>query len=61
VWKKSTPFLYDLVIGYALQWPSLIHTHLLRGSASALELSADDKIPKVVSIFIYRIFDKFTK
>ena len=23
VWKKNTPFLYDLVITHALEWPSL--------------------------------------
>lgn len=23
VWKKNTPFLYDLVISHALEWPSL--------------------------------------
>lgn len=23
VWKKNTPFLYDLVISYPLEWPSL--------------------------------------
>ncbi|KAL5575973.1 hypothetical protein UlMin_017672 [Ulmus minor] len=23
IWKKNTPFLYDLVITYALEWPSL--------------------------------------
>ena len=24
VWKKNTPFLYDLVISHPLEWPSLI-------------------------------------
>ena len=24
VWKKNTPFLYDLVISHAPEWPSLI-------------------------------------
>ena len=23
IWKKNTPFLYDLVITHALEWPSL--------------------------------------
>lgn len=23
VWKKNTPFLYDLIISHALEWPSL--------------------------------------
>lgn len=23
IWKKNTPFLYDLVMTHALQWPSL--------------------------------------
>jgi hypothetical protein len=23
VWKKNTPFLYDLVMAHALEWPSL--------------------------------------
>lgn len=23
VWKKNTPFLYDLVVSHPLQWPSL--------------------------------------
>ena len=23
VWKKNTPFLYDLVLTHALEWPSL--------------------------------------
>ena len=23
VWKKNTPFLYDLIITHALEWPSL--------------------------------------
>lgn len=23
VWKKNTPFLYDLVISHSLEWPSL--------------------------------------
>lgn len=23
VWKKNTPFLYDLVVSHALEWPSL--------------------------------------
>ena len=28
VWKKNTPFLYDLVITHALEWPrSVSHYH----------------------------------
>lgn len=23
IWKKNTPFLYDLVMTHALEWPSL--------------------------------------
>lgn len=23
IWKKNTPFLYDLVVTHALEWPSL--------------------------------------
>ena len=23
IWKKNTPFLYDLIITHALEWPSL--------------------------------------
>ena len=23
IWKKNTPFLYDLVITHGLEWPSL--------------------------------------
>ena len=23
IWKKNTPFLYDLVMSHALEWPSL--------------------------------------
>lgn len=23
IWKKNTPFLYDLVLTHALEWPSL--------------------------------------
>uniref|UniRef100_A0A286XZU4 Histone-binding protein RBBP4-like N-terminal domain-containing protein n=1 Tax=Cavia porcellus TaxID=10141 RepID=A0A286XZU4_CAVPO len=23
IWKKNMPFLYDLVMTYALEWPSL--------------------------------------
>ena len=23
IWKKNTPFLYDLVVAHALEWPSL--------------------------------------
>jgi hypothetical protein len=23
IWKKNTPFLYDLVLSHALEWPSL--------------------------------------
>lgn len=23
IWKKNTPFLYDLVISHSLEWPSL--------------------------------------
>jgi hypothetical protein len=23
VWKKNTPFLYDLILTHALEWPSL--------------------------------------
>lgn len=23
IWKKNTPFLYDLLITHALEWPSL--------------------------------------
>ncbi len=23
VWKRNTPYLYDLVITHALEWPSL--------------------------------------
>lgn len=23
IWKKNTPYLYDLVITHALEWPSL--------------------------------------
>jgi len=37
IWKKNTPFLYDLVMTHALEWPSLsvqwlpnCHTYELR-------------------------------
>ncbi len=23
IWKKNTPFLYDLLVTHALEWPSL--------------------------------------
>ena len=23
IWKKNTPFLYDIVVSHALEWPSL--------------------------------------
>lgn len=23
IWRKNTPFLYDLVVTHALEWPSL--------------------------------------
>ena len=23
IWKKNTPFLYDLVVSHTLEWPSL--------------------------------------
>ena len=36
IWKKNTPFLYDLVVTKALEWPALTcqwlpvsHTHIL--------------------------------
>ncbi|CAL9082931.1 unnamed protein product [Musa acuminata var. zebrina] len=34
VWKKNTPFLYDLVISHALEWPSLTVQWLPSSSSS---------------------------
>lgn len=33
VWRKNTPFLYDLVISHSLEWPSLT-VHWLPSSPS---------------------------
>lgn len=30
IWKKNTPFLYDLVVTHALDWPSLTVSWLPR-------------------------------
>ncbi|KAG0502106.1 hypothetical protein HPP92_002178 [Vanilla planifolia] len=35
VWKKNSPFLYDLVISHALEWPSLTVQWLPSSSSSA--------------------------
>lgn len=35
VWKKNTPFLYDLVISHALEWPSLTVQWLPAPSSSS--------------------------
>ncbi|CAL9158489.1 histone-binding protein MSI1-like isoform X1 [Musa acuminata AAA Group] len=35
VWKKNTPFLYDLVISHALEWPSLTVQWLPSSSSSS--------------------------
>ncbi|URE23734.1 Histone-binding protein RBBP4 or subunit C of CAF1 complex [Musa troglodytarum] len=35
VWKKNTPFLYDLVISHALEWPSLTAQWLPSSSSSS--------------------------
>jgi histone-binding protein RBBP4 len=38
IWKKNTPFLYDLVMTHALEWPSL--TAQVSSGCSLPELTA---------------------
>uniref|UniRef100_A0A8C7YJL8 Retinoblastoma binding protein 4 n=1 Tax=Oryzias sinensis TaxID=183150 RepID=A0A8C7YJL8_9TELE len=37
IWKKNTPFLYDLVMTHALEWPSLTAQWLPDVTRSASE------------------------
>lgn len=39
IWKKNTPFLYDLVMTHALEWPSLTAQWLPDVTRSVLPLS----------------------
>ena len=39
IWKKNTPFLYDLVITHALEWPSLTCQWLPGTSLAAKNMS----------------------
>lgn len=42
IWKKNTPFLYDLVMTHALEWPSLtvqVRRSRKRGSVSQSSFS----------------------
>ncbi|KAJ0967017.1 hypothetical protein J5N97_023934 [Dioscorea zingiberensis] len=43
VWKKNTPFLYDLVISHALEWPSLT-VQWLPSSLSSSSSSASSSL-----------------
>lgn len=42
IWKKNTPFLYDLVVTHALEWPSLTVQWLpVRGWGGARHRGSD--------------------
>lgn len=42
IWKKNTPFLYDLVITHALEWPSLTVQWLPPTCKQQQDISKDD-------------------
>ncbi|KAI8029280.1 WD-40 repeat-containing protein MSI1 [Camellia lanceoleosa] len=42
IWKKNTPFLYDLVITHALEWPSLTIEWLPNREESRKDYSVED-------------------
>ncbi|XP_058090798.1 histone-binding protein MSI1-like [Magnolia sinica] len=52
VWKKNTPFLYDLVISHALEWPSLTIQWLPFSSVHRLILGThtSDGVPNFLMI-----------
>ena len=39
IWKKNTPFLYDLVMTHALEWPSLTAQWLPDVTRYSVEIS----------------------
>jgi len=43
IWKKNTPFLYDLLVTHALEWPSLT-VQWMPGMGSAAHVT-DSCIP----------------
>ena len=45
IWKKNTPFLYDLVMTHALEWPSLTAQWL------------PDVTRYVINMLVYNIFN----
>ncbi|XP_072976359.1 histone-binding protein MSI1-like [Typha angustifolia] len=45
VWKKNTPFLYDLVISHALEWPSLTAQWLPSSPLSSSSSSSSSSNP----------------
>lgn len=49
VWKKNTPFLYDLVISHALEWPSLT-VQWLPSSKLILGTHTSDDAPNFLMI-----------
>ncbi|KAL5995691.1 hypothetical protein ACLOJK_041807 [Asimina triloba] len=55
VWKKNTPFLYDLVVSHALEWPSLTIQWLPSSSATTvhrliLGTHTSDDVPNFLMI-----------
>ena len=46
IWKKNTPFLYDLVMTHALEWPSLTAQWLPDVTRSDSPESLCSKLPK---------------
>ncbi|KAF9618416.1 hypothetical protein IFM89_001139 [Coptis chinensis] len=50
VWKKNTPFLYDLVISHALEWPSLTVQWLPSSSSLILGTHTCDGAPNFLMI-----------
>jgi hypothetical protein len=52
IWKKNTPFLYDLVITHALEWPSLtvqwLPVRTLQGSLRCGAATATHERPGVL-------------
>lgn len=44
VWKKNSPFLYDLLISHALEWPSLTVQWLPRSPSSSSSAAAEGLI-----------------
>lgn len=50
IWKKNTPFLYDLVMTHALEWPSLTAQWLPDVSRYTLYTMDKDKFSHVYTI-----------